>query len=168
MKTLIAITVVLALATSTAQAQQSQHALSYSYGATAQSQQTPLTKNVMTYSQAYSKAQEGDKPLLVMVTADWCPPCRQMKATTLPQLMQRDSFNDFHFAMMDFDKQKELATQLIGNRGLPQLIMFEKSEGTWLRRYLTGIQTVQKVESFVAKAGTFRLASNKEEKTEKK
>jgi thioredoxin-like negative regulator of GroEL len=156
MKTLLAIGMVLALTTSAAQAQQSF------------SQYNEVSKGTLTYKQAYAKAQAGDKPLLVMVTADWCPPCRQMKATTLPQLMNRDSFNKFHFAMMDYDKQPELANQLIGDRGLPQIIMFEKSGGKWLRRYLKGIQSVATVESFVAKAGTYRLASNDEENTEKK
>ncbi len=161
MKTLIAIAMVLALATSSAEAQYSQQQFVQS------SSIVDVSKKSMTYKQAYAKAQAGDKPLLVMVTADWCPPCRQMKATTLPQLMVRDSFEKFHFALMDFDKEKDLAKQLIGDRGLPQLIMFEKSEGKWIRRYLKGIQSVQTVESFVAKAGTFRLASNKE-KIEKK
>ncbi len=163
MKTLMAIAMVLALTTTAAHAQQSQQAAPQSY-----SYEAAVTTESLTYKQAYAKAQAGDKPLLVMVTADWCPPCRQMKATTLPQLMNRESFDNFHFAMMDYDKETDLANQLIGDRGLPQLIMFEKSNGKWLRRYLKGIQTVQKVESFVAQAGTYRLASKGEEKTEKK
>ena len=124
-----------------------------------------------TYTEAYKKAQAGDKPLLVMVTADWCPPCRVMKATTLPTLLQKDAFRNFHFAMMDYDKEPELADKLIGDRGLPQMIMYEKSNGKWLRRYINaknGIPTVQMVESFVAQAGTFRLASHKKEIKESK
>ena len=31
------------------------------------------------YKSAYLKAQQGDKPLLVLVTADWCPPCQVMR-----------------------------------------------------------------------------------------
>ena len=77
MKTLIAIAMVLALATSSAEAQYSQQQFVQS------SSIVDVSKKSMTYKQAYAKAQAGDKPLLVMVTADWCPPCRQMKALSL-------------------------------------------------------------------------------------
>jgi len=136
-----------------------------------QSQADSKPSETMTYAQALTKAKSGDKPLLILVTANWCPPCRQMKANTLPTLMQRKTFRNFHFTMMDYDKQPGVAGKLIGDRGLPQLIMFEKSNGKWLRRYINGnkgIHSVEGVESFVAKAGTFRLASNEEESKTKK
>ena len=158
MRKLLAIGLVMALATSLAHGQQSQ-------------MQTPTTPQTLTYSQALSKAKSGDKPLLVLVTADWCAPCRQLKAATLPSLFQRKTFREFHFAMMDYDKDPKTAGKLIGDRGLPQLIMFEKSGGKWLRRTLNGnegIHSLQRVESFVAKAGTFRIASNEEEGKTKK
>ena len=120
MRILVAIGMALLLTTSSANAQVMQSTAD-----------TSVSKETMTYSQAYKKAQTGDKPLLALVTADWCPPCRQLKAATLPTLIQRDSFRNFHFAMMDYDKNKDLAGKLIGDRGLPQLIMFEKSEGKW-------------------------------------
>jgi len=89
-----------------------------------------------------------------------------MKQTTIPELVRRKSFKDFHFAMMDYDKESELADILIGDRGLPQFIMFEKSNGQWLRRYMTGIQTASKVEHFMAQAGTFRTAKSTTATTE--
>ena len=112
-----------------------------------------------SYKEAYQEAQSGDKPLLVLVTATWCPPCQVMKQTTIPALMQKDSFKDFHYATVDLDAEEELGRQLIGNRGLPQLIMFEKQDGKWIRRYLRGIQTVQTVEEFVAQASSTRTAN---------
>ena len=112
-----------------------------------------------SYKEAYRDAQAGDKPLLVLVSATWCPPCQVMKQTTIPQLMQKNAFNDFHYATVDLDQEEELARQLIGNRGLPQLIMFEKSDGKWVRRYLKGIQSVETVEAFVAQASSYRTAN---------
>ena len=85
--------------------------------------------------------------------------------------MQKDAFKGFHFAMMDYDAEPELADKLIGDRGLPQLIMYEKSGGKWLRRYINGkrgIHSVAMVESFIAEVGTVKLASNKEETKIKK
>lgn len=157
MKILLAVGFVIAVATSSAVAQQTQNfSVESSYETTVQK---PLT-----YADAFKKAKIGDKPLLVLVTADWCAPCRQLKESTLPTLFQRDTFRNFHFAMMDYDKEPEIAAELIGDRGLPQLIMFEKSNGKWLRRTINGnkgIHSVYTVESFVAKAGTIRLAKEK-------
>jgi thiol:disulfide interchange protein len=115
-------------------------------------------KAAKSYREAYQDAQAGDKPLLVLVTATWCPPCQIMKQTTIPELMRKESFKDFHYATVDLDEEKELGRQLIGSRGLPQLIMFEQENGKWIRRYLRGIQTVETVEAFVAQASIFRTA----------
>ncbi len=111
-----------------------------------------------TYAEAYRDAQAGDKPLLVLVSATWCPPCQVMKQTTIPELIQKDTFKEFHYATVDLDQQEDLARQLIGNRGLPQFIMFEKQDGQWVRRYLKGIQSVATVEAFVAQASNYRTA----------
>lgn len=153
MKTLLAIAVALTVGLSTSQAQQNAPYIIVQPAA-------KTTAKALSYKQAYKQAQAGDKPLLVLVTATWCPPCVQMKQTTIPELVSRDSFKNFHFAMMDYDKEPELADILIGKRGLPQFIMFEKSNGQWLRRYMTGIQSPSKVEHFMAQAGTFRTAKS--------
>ena len=102
------------------------------------------------YKTAYSRAQSGDKPLLVLVTAEWCPPCKTMKLTTIPELMSKDAFKDFHYATVDLDTEQKLARKLIGNRGVPQFILFEKQNQRWERRYLRGMQSVASVEAFMA------------------
>lgn len=163
MKTFLAI--LLAFVASQANGQQ---VIESSQSATADVTTDAKTKPAMSYTEAYGKSREGDKPLLVMVTAKWCPPCQLMKQNTMPQLFNRDAFKDFNFAMVDYDSETKIADQLIGNRGLPQIIMFEKSNGQWLRRYLKGIQTAQAVESFVAQAGSFRTADAAVLQTEKK
>ena len=113
------------------------------------------------YRTAYESAQAGNRPLLVLVTAEWCPPCQRMKNTTMPELLSRDAFADFHFATVDYDRENDLATQLIGDRGVPQLLMFEKQDGKWIRRYITGYKTADTVEAFIAQATTpIRTASN--------
>ena len=117
---------------------------------------TPSSPN--DYKTAYEKAQKGDKPLLVLVTAEWCPPCQTMKKTTIPQLMQKKAFRNFHYATVDLNADEKLARQLIGNRGVPQFIMFEKKNDRWVRRYLRGIQTPNSVEAFMAQAETLRTA----------
>ncbi len=113
------------------------------------------------YRTAYKNAQAGDKPLLVLVTAEWCPPCQVMKKSTIPQLMKKKAFSGFHYSTVDLDKDAKLARQLIGERGVPQLIMYEKEGEKWVRRYLRGAKTPAIVEAFVAQAGSLRTASAK-------
>lgn len=117
-----------------------------------------MTSSPTDYKTAYEKAQTGDKPLLVLVTAEWCPPCQVMKKTTIPQLMQKNAFKDFHYATVDLNANEKLARQLIGNRGVPQFIMFEKKNDRWVRRYLRGVQSSNSVEAFMAQAETLRTA----------
>ena len=73
--------------------------------------------------------------------------------------MQKKAFKDFNYSTVDLDREENLARQLIGDRGVPQLIMYEKQNDKWVRRYLTGIQTPQTVEAFVAQAGMLRTAN---------
>ena len=113
----------------------------------------------VNYKTAYERAQEGDKPLLVLITAEWCPPCQVMKSTTIPALMQKSAFKEFHYTTVDLDKESKLARQLIGDRGVPQLIMYEKRDGNWVRRYLRGYKTAPVVEAFIAQANNVRTAS---------
>ncbi len=111
------------------------------------------------YNTAYQKAMDGEKPLLILVTATWCPPCQVMKKTTIPTLMAREAFKDFNYSTVDLDEEESLARELIGSRGVPQLIMYEKKGDQWVRRYLSGIQTPETVQAFVAQAGSLRTAN---------
>lgn len=121
----------------------------------------------LDYKTAYKNAQQGDKPLLVLVTADWCPPCQVMKKTTIPTLMKKETFRGFHYSTVDLDREEQLARQLIGDRGVPQLIMYERQDDKWVRRYLRGIQTPETVEAFVAQAGSLRTADASSDLVEK-
>lgn len=105
------------------------------------------------YSTAYHRSAEDNRPLLVLVTAQWCPPCQTMKATTIPELVAKNAFAGVNYATVDYDAQPEIATQLIGDRGLPQLLLFRKVNDQWERRYLAGIQSVSGVETFMRDAG---------------
>lgn len=118
------------------------------------------TQDPTDYKTAYEKAQAGDRPLLVLVTAEWCPPCQRMKSTTIPELLNRKAFEGVHYATVDYDRDAELAKQLIGDRGVPQLLMFEKQDGKWVRRYMTGYKTADVVEAFIAQSpSNIRTAS---------
>ncbi|MFM7741246.1 MAG: hypothetical protein ACKO9H_17755, partial [Planctomycetota bacterium] len=75
-----------------------------------------------------------------------------------PQLLSKDAFKDFHYATVDLDDESELAQKLIGNRGVPQLIVFQKIDGKWQKRYMAGYQTVGNVEKFILSENVVRTA----------
>ena len=110
------------------------------------------------YTTAFERAQSGDKPLLVLVTATWCPPCQVMKNSTIPQLMQKQAFKDCHWAAVDFDAEHDIAMQLTEGKGVPQLIMFEKRDGKWVRRRIAGYKDANTVEAFMAQSQQLRMA----------
>lgn len=119
---------------------------------------TAFGQTPVDYTTAFEKAQVGDKPLLVLVTATWCPPCQAMKNTTIPQLMQKDAFKNCHFAAVDFDAEHDIAMQLTEGKGVPQLIMFEKRDGKWIRRRIAGYKNAPTVEAFMAQSPLLRAA----------
>ena len=120
----------------------------------------PNVNEPTDYKTAYQRAQTGDKPLLVLVTAEWCAPCKTMKASTMPELMSRGAFRDFHYATVDLSREETLGRKLIGKRVVPQLIVYEKKEDKWERRYLRGAQTADTVEAFISQASAPRTAMN--------
>ena len=121
---------------------------------------TPPPENSNNYQTAYQKALKGDKPLLILVTATWCAPCQEMKAKTIPNLMSRDRFKGFHFATVDWDAEPKIAEKLTGGRGVPQLVVFEKTEqGKWRQRYLAGPNNESTIEEFLDKSFVQRSAA---------
>ncbi|HMO12655.1 MAG TPA: thioredoxin family protein [Pirellulaceae bacterium] len=115
---------------------------------------TNANREPLDYATAHELAMKGDKPLLVLVTAEWCPPCQVLKNTVLPDLLSQDAFKDYHFAMVDYDKQNQLAKKLIQNRGVPQLLLYEKHDDTWKLRFLAGAQSRDVVLGFLQNAKT--------------
>ena len=130
-------------------------------------------QQILDYKTAYSKAEKGEKPMLVLVTASWCPPCQRMKQLTFPQLLAKNDLKDCFLANVDVDKQPKIAKQLLDalppeKKGFPQLLIFEKREGTWYRRYHGGFMTANHVREFVAKSELLRNAKKNNIRSAKK
>ncbi len=110
---------------------------------------TPATDAKETYTEARRQTTETGKPMVVMVSTDWCGPCQAMKRTVLPKLRERGLFRKVAFAQVNADKDRDLAKELTGGGPVPQLVMYRKTERGWLRRKLVGGQSVEKVEQFI-------------------
>lgn len=60
---------------------------------------------------AFEAAQKGGKPVLIAVSAPWCPICRTQKPI-LAKLAAESRFKDLQIFDIDFDSQKELLRRL--------------------------------------------------------
>jgi thioredoxin-like negative regulator of GroEL len=118
-----------------------------------------------TYTAARRVTVETGKPMVVMVSTDWCPPCQVMKKSILPRVREHGLLRKVAFAMVNPDRDAKLADEITGGGPIPQLVMFRKTPKGWVRKKLIGGQSVETVEEFI-KDG---LASDKaDKKAEKK
>lgn len=115
--------------------------------------ETPAHPSDQNYTLAYKKSVEEDKPLMVVVSAPYCPACQVLKQTTLADMKRSGELDNVSVAVVDRDAEPELAEQLMEGQNLvPQIILFTKTEdGHWKRRRLMGFQPVQPVRNLLLK-----------------
>ena len=106
------------------------------------------------YKTAYKDAAANNRPLMVVVGAEWCPACHILKDTTIKPMVRTGELDQVNVAVVDRDAEPELAEQLTkGVKMLPQIIVFTKNEsGKWERQKLMGYQPKQPVRRLVARA----------------
>ena len=106
------------------------------------------------YASVYKQSIDENKPLMVVVGAEWCPACHVLKDSTIKQMAQTGELDEVCVAVIDKDQDPELAKQLTqGENMLPQIIMFTKTEsGQWNRRRLMGFQPKQPVRTLIKRA----------------
>ncbi len=94
------------------------------------------------YATAYEKAEKGGKPLMVVISAPWCPACVSLKNTTLREMESGGQLQDVSVVVIDRDRDSALAERLMRGQTIPQVIVFSKQDaGRWQRAQLTGFQT---------------------------
>lgn len=94
------------------------------------------------YATAYEQAQKTGKPLMVVISAPWCPACVSLKDTTLREMQSGGQLEDVSVVVIDRDKDSALAERLMRGQTIPQVIVFSKQKaGRWQRAQLTGFQT---------------------------
>jgi len=101
------------------------------------------------YAVAWRQAQATGRPLVVLVGAAWCGPCRVMKTAVLPTVAEAGGLEGVEFAYVDVDLDPELARCLIGRGAIPQLIRYTKDPNGWVREVVVGVQSQAQVTSFV-------------------
>ena len=109
--------------------------------------------NHASYQAALQDAQKQQRPLLVLVGANWCPGCQTMKTRVLPSLAKRGGLKGVSLAIVDTDSDMETARQLMRGGSIPQLIVFSRMpDGQWHREQITGEASEAEVQSLIARA----------------
>lgn len=115
-----------------------------------------------TYAEAYRLTAKTGRPMVVMVGAEWCPACKTMEKSVIPQVRRRGRLGRVAFAVVDLDRQGKLGKTLTRGGPIPQLLMFRRAPDGWRLSRLVGGQSVPNVEAFID-AGIKRHESQQEE-----
>ncbi len=107
---------------------------------------TPVQSN---YTDAHRQMVETGRPIVVLVSADWCSACKVMKNSAIPQAQKRGTFDRVAFATVNTDHESKLAQELTGGGSIPQLVMYHKTASGWQRRVLIGAQSPAAIEAFI-------------------
>ena len=119
-----------------------------------------------SYEQAYRESQENGRPLVVLVGADWCPGCQTMKGSVMARMLRSGKLNRVNYAVVNTDRERELASKLMRGGSIPQLIVFAKGgKETWVRDQITGATGEDSVAAMIDKAAA-STASNDATTTE--
>jgi thiol-disulfide isomerase/thioredoxin len=113
-----------------------------------------LTGEKESYEEAHKASTETGRPMVVMVSASWCPACKSMEKEVLPEVERQGGLTQVSFAKVDLDKDQKLGQQLTKGGPIPQLIMYRKTRRGWLLRRLIGRQSVTRVQSFITEGLT--------------
>jgi len=105
-----------------------------------------------SYATAHETTVKTGRPMLVMVSTDWCAPCQTMKKSVIPQVREHGLLKRVAFAIVNPDRDQELAQELTGGGPVPQLLLFRKTRDGWRRWQLVGGQSVETVEEFINQA----------------
>jgi thioredoxin-like negative regulator of GroEL len=104
------------------------------------------------YTTAYKQTMETGQPLVVLVGADWCPGCQQMKHTAIPEVKRSGGLEKVAYSYVNYDQQGKLAQQLMQGSSIPQLILFHKTADGWKRQQLTGAHSAVAIKEFIDRA----------------
>jgi thioredoxin-like negative regulator of GroEL len=106
------------------------------------------------YASAYRAAQDRNLPLVVVVGAEWCPACVNLKRTTIASMEASGELQEVSLAVIDQDSEPELARMIKKGEMIPQIVVFSKTDQGWRRTQLTGFQAIEPLRSLIRTAKT--------------
>ena len=95
-------------------------------------------KFVTDYNTALAAAKKADKPVLVVFSAVWCPPCQANKRNVYPSAAVKQYHEKFIWAYLDTDQPKNAAVaNKFGVNGIPH-IQFVTKDGKTIDKTMGG------------------------------
>jgi len=99
--------------------------------------------SILKYADAFEKAKKEEKPLVVLISAKWCPSCVEMKSGTVEPMNKNGSLKDVVVTIVDVDDEPELVKELyiIDEKTkkqvtvLPQIMVFTPPEQPEPKRF---------------------------------
>lgn len=98
---------------------------------------------------AFAASQQAGRPILVEITAPWCPICAKQKPI-LAELFKEPAMTDLVVYQVDFDSEKDIVRAFGANKQ-STLIVFH---GTAEKGRSTGETQPEAIKSLVAKANS--------------
>jgi thioredoxin-like negative regulator of GroEL len=105
------------------------------------------------YAKAYETMVSTGQPLVVLVGAEWCPACQQMKNSVIPQVKRQGGLDKVAFCYVNTDADHSLAGKLMRGGSIPQLILYRKTASGWTRQQLVGAHGADETQHFIRRAG---------------
>lgn len=87
---------------------------------------------------------EGDKPAIIDLYANWCPPCK--KLSPILEEIQKQYGKKIQIYKVDVDKEPQLA-QLFNASSIPMMIFVPKSGKPFA---VTGLRPQEQIEQIIA------------------
>jgi hypothetical protein len=93
------------------------------------------------YAAAYRDSRTTAKPLLVLVSAEWCAPCQEIMSSSAAEFPRRGCF-----VRLDWDRDQQTIQDVLPSERvmLPSLWIWERdSKGQWSRRSFHGAPAIR-------------------------
>jgi len=101
-----------------------------------------------TYKESYEVAINNDKPIVVFISANWCPGCRSYRKV-FDEYKKNNNDNVYAYVYEDVDRKTFdlLAEGVV----VPQTIMFVKRKGVWYKKIMIGNKSLAELKEFIDK-----------------
>ncbi|HET6884498.1 MAG TPA: thioredoxin family protein [Pirellulales bacterium] len=120
-----------------------------SFAFSAMVQVSLLTTGANTYADAHKQHVDTGRPMVLLVGAEWCPACVQMKNNIMPRVAKQGVLEKVAFAHVNTDRDGRVAKAVMQGGMIPQLIMYRKTPNGWRRHLLMGAQSPEKIQAFI-------------------
>ncbi len=99
-----------------------------------------------SYNDAVDVHNDTGKPLVVLIHAEWCGPCRQMQKQVIPKVRNLDKAA---YGELDYDQHTDTARSMMVGGSVPQLIVYVKKNGEYIKTVYHGSRTAVQIEAII-------------------